>query len=83
MRVATPTTSVRSYNSNAASVIPMAGSGGNTLHWPLTGNPGTHDPTLINENDAWWEFQIGAGIFGKVSHNGGRAGHRRHQRDRA
>jgi hypothetical protein len=71
VRVATPTTSVRSYtdtgpnngvqyffwikarqstdnvwvNSNAASVIPMAGSGGNTLHWPLTGNPGTHDPT--------------------------------------
>jgi arabinan endo-1,5-alpha-L-arabinosidase len=58
-------------NSNAASVIPMAGSGGNTLHWPLTGNLGTHDPTLINENGTWWEFQTGAGIFGKVSRNGG------------
>ncbi len=58
-------------NSNAASVIPMAGSGGNTLHWPLTGNLGTHDPTLINENGTWWEFQTGTGIFGKVSRNGG------------
>src|SRR5688500_7558432 len=58
-------------NSNAAGVIPMAGSGGNTYHWPLTGNLGTHDPTLINENGTWWEFQTGAGIYGKVSRNGG------------
>jgi arabinan endo-1,5-alpha-L-arabinosidase len=58
-------------NSNAAGVIPTAGSGGNTYHWPLTGNLGTHDPTLINENGTWWEFQTGAGIYGKVSHNGG------------
>ena len=58
-------------NSNAASAMPMAGSGGNTYHWPLTGNLGTHDPTLINENGTWWEFQTGAGIYGKVSRNGG------------
>jgi arabinan endo-1,5-alpha-L-arabinosidase len=58
-------------NSNAAGVIPTAGSGGNTYHWPLTGNLGTHDPTLINENGTWWEFQTGAGIYGKVSRNGG------------
>jgi arabinan endo-1,5-alpha-L-arabinosidase len=58
-------------NSNAASAVPMAGSGGTTYHWPLTGNLGTHDPTLINENGTWWEFQTGAGIFGKVSRNGG------------
>ena len=58
-------------NSNAAGVIPIAGSGGNTYHWPLTGNLGTHDPTLINENGTWWEFQTGAGIYGKVSRNGG------------
>ena len=58
-------------NSNAASAVPMAGSGGNTYHWPLTGNLGTHDPTLINENGTWWEFQTGAGIYGKVSRNGG------------
>lgn len=58
-------------NSNAASAIPMAGSGGTTYHWPLTGNLGTHDPTLINENGTWWEFQTGAGIYGKVSRNGG------------
>ena len=58
-------------NSNAASAIPSAGSGGNTYHWPLTGNLGTHDPTLINENGTWWEFQTGAGIYGKVSRNGG------------
>ena len=58
-------------NSNAASAIPTGGSGGNTYHWPLTGNLGTHDPTLINENGTWWEFQTGAGIYGKVSRNGG------------
>src|SRR5690349_16250349 len=58
-------------NSNAASAVPMAGSGGTTYHWPLTGNLGTHDPTLINENGTWWEFQTGAGIYGKVSRNGG------------
>lgn len=58
-------------NSNAASVIPTGGAGGNTYHWPLTGNLGTHDPTLINENGTWWEFQTGAGIYGKVSRNGG------------
>jgi arabinan endo-1,5-alpha-L-arabinosidase len=58
-------------NSNAAGVIPTAGSGGNTYHWPLTGNLGTHDPALINENGTWWEFQTGAGIYGKVSRNGG------------
>jgi len=58
-------------NSSAVPVVPTAGSGGTTYHWPLTGNLGTHDPTLINENGTWWEFQTGAGIFGKVSHNGG------------
>jgi arabinan endo-1,5-alpha-L-arabinosidase len=58
-------------NSNAASAVPMSGSGGTTYHWPLTGNLGTHDPTLINENGTWWEFQTGAGIYGKVSRNGG------------
>ncbi len=58
-------------NSNAAAVVPTAGSGGTTYHWPLTGNLGTHDPTLINENGTWWEFQTGAGIYGKVSRNGG------------
>jgi arabinan endo-1,5-alpha-L-arabinosidase len=58
-------------NSNVASATPSAGSGGNTYHWPLTGNLGTHDPTLINENGTWWQFQTGVGIYGKVSRNGG------------
>jgi arabinan endo-1,5-alpha-L-arabinosidase len=58
-------------NSNVASATPTAGSGGNTYHWPLTGNLGTHDPTLINENGTWWQFQTGVGIYGKVSRNGG------------
>ena len=58
-------------NSNAASAVPMSGSGGTTYHWPLTGNLGTHDPTLINENGTWWQFQTGVGIYGKVSRNGG------------
>jgi arabinan endo-1,5-alpha-L-arabinosidase len=51
-----------------------AGSGGTTYHWPLTGNLGTHDPTLINENGTWWQFQTGVGIYGKVSRNGGLTG---------
>lgn len=38
--------------------------------YDLTGNLGTHDPTLIKEGDTWYEFQTGAGIFGKVSNNG-------------
>jgi arabinan endo-1,5-alpha-L-arabinosidase len=58
-------------NSNAASAVPMSGSGGTTYHWPITGNLGTHDPTLINENGTWWQFQTGVGIYGKVSRNGG------------
>ncbi len=59
-------------NSNAASVTPAAaGGGGAPKHWALTGNLGTHDPTIINENGTWWEFQTGPGIFGKVSRNGG------------
>ena len=41
-------------NSNAASDTPIAGSGGTTYNWPLTGNLCTHDPTLINEKGTWW-----------------------------
>lgn len=44
---------------------------GNTYHWPVTGNLGTHDPTIIKENNTWWVFQTGTGIYGKVSYNGG------------
>ena len=59
-------------NSNAASVDrPWRARAATRYHWPLTGNLGTHDPTLINENGTWWEFQTGAGIYGKVSRNGG------------
>jgi arabinan endo-1,5-alpha-L-arabinosidase len=63
-------------NSNAASATPSGGSssssgGGSAYHWPLTGNLGTHDPTLINEGGTWWQFQTGPGIYGKVSRNGG------------
>jgi arabinan endo-1,5-alpha-L-arabinosidase len=62
-------------NSNAASAAPSGGSGsssgGGEYHWPITGNLGTHDPTIINENGTWWQFQTGPGIYGKVSRNGG------------
>ncbi len=64
-------------NSNAASAAPSGGSssssssGGSEYHWPITGNLGTHDPTIINENGTWWQFQTGPGIYGKVSRNGG------------
>jgi arabinan endo-1,5-alpha-L-arabinosidase len=52
--------------SSAASARPNTSS-----FWSLSGNLGTHDPTLIEENGVWYEFQTGAGIFGKVSHDGG------------
>lgn len=39
-------------------------------YYDLTGNLGTHDPTIIKEGDIWYEFQTGPGIFGKVSGNG-------------
>jgi len=62
-------------NSNVASAAPSGGSGsssgGGEYHWPITGNLGTHDPTIINENGTWWQFQTGPGIYGKVSRNGG------------
>lgn len=38
--------------------------------WPLSGNLGTHDPSIAYENGSWWEFQTGVGIYGKVSQNG-------------
>ncbi len=43
---------------------------GETFHWPLTGNLGTHDPTIAQENGTWYEFQTGVGIYGKVSSDG-------------
>src|SRR5262249_1244724 len=58
-------------NSNDASAPPGAGGGGSPNHWPLTGNLGTHDPTIMLENGTWWQFQTGPGIYGKVSRNGG------------
>ena len=56
--------------SNQSDIDPFP-SNGNTYHWPLSGNLGTHDPTLIKEGDVWWQFQTGNGIYGKVSYNGG------------
>ncbi len=38
--------------------------------WNLSGNLGTHDPTLIKENGTWWVFQTGRGIYGKRSADG-------------
>ena len=55
----------------SASDIDPYPSSGTTRHWPLSGNLGSHDPTLIEENGIWWQFQTGRGIYGKVSYNGG------------
>lgn len=55
-------------NSVAVSATPNNSTSG---FWELSGNLVTHDPTIINENGVWYEFQTGAGIYGKVSHNGG------------
>jgi Predicted beta-xylosidase len=43
---------------------------GDGTQWSLSGNLGTHDPTLIEENGVWWEFQTGLGIYGKRSNDG-------------
>lgn len=55
-------------NSVAASATPNNSS---SSFWELTGNLVTHDPTIVQENGVWYEFQTGAGIYGKVSYNGG------------
>lgn len=54
-------------NSNAAVATPQQNIG----FWPLTGNLGTHDPTIAEENGVWYEFQTGPGIYRKISRNGG------------
>jgi arabinan endo-1,5-alpha-L-arabinosidase len=57
-------------NSNAAAAtLPSAPS---SSFWELSGNLGTHDPTMTFENGVWYEFQTGPGIYRKVSYNGGR-----------
>ena len=38
--------------------------------YPLTGNLGTHDPTITKQGDTWYEYQTGAGIYGKTSSDG-------------
>ncbi|KUI99140.1 RICIN domain-containing protein [Vibrio sp. MEBiC08052] len=50
--------------------VDTSSTNGRTNHWPLSGNLGTHDPTIAYENGTWWEFQTGKGIYGKVSDNG-------------
>jgi GH43 family beta-xylosidase len=57
------------------SVIPsplgnMPGGDGDGAQWNLTGNLGTHDPAIVEENGVWWEFQTGLGIYGKRSADG-------------
>ena len=39
-------------------------------HWPISGNLGTHDPTIIYENGTWFLMQTGPGIYGKYSTDG-------------
>jgi len=38
--------------------------------WPLTGDLGAHDPTIIREGDAWWCFTTGMGLPVKTSSDG-------------
>lgn len=44
---------------------------GPAYEWPIQGNLGTHDPTAMEENGVWYEFQTGKGIYRKVSRDGG------------
>ncbi|WP_275297438.1 RICIN domain-containing protein [Shewanella electrica] len=50
--------------------VDTSSTNGATNFWPLSGNLGTHDPTIAYENGSWWELQTGVGIYGKVSHDG-------------
>ncbi|HKE95729.1 MAG TPA: glycoside hydrolase family 43 protein [Povalibacter sp.] len=43
----------------------------NSGFWELSGNLGTHDPTIAQESGIWYEFQTGPGIYRKISTNGG------------
>ncbi|MBL4827561.1 MAG: family 43 glycosylhydrolase [Spongiibacteraceae bacterium] len=43
---------------------------GAAYHWPTSGDVGTHDPTMMEENGTYYEFQTGAGIYRKVSYDG-------------
>lgn len=43
---------------------------GDGEQWNLSGNLGAHDPTIIEEDGVWWEFQSGLGIYGKRSADG-------------
>lgn len=45
---------------------------GESEFWALSGNLGTHDPTIARENGIWYEFQTGPGIYRKISYDGGR-----------
>ncbi|MFL1406837.1 glycoside hydrolase family 43 protein [Marinobacter sp. M1N3S26] len=45
---------------------------GESEFWELSGNLGTHDPTIAEENGIWYEFQTGPGIYRKISYDGGR-----------
>lgn len=43
---------------------------GAAYHWPITGDIVTHDPTMINSNGTYYEYQTGQGIYGKMSYDG-------------
>jgi arabinan endo-1,5-alpha-L-arabinosidase len=51
-------------------VVDNSTTNGATNHWVLSGNLGTHDPTMMEENGRWYLFQTGTGIYGKVSADG-------------
>lgn len=50
---------------------PTPPSAGDSHFWELSGDLGTHDPTIAEENGVWYEFQTGPGIYRKVSYDGG------------
>lgn len=60
-------------NPDPESPAPDPGSGsGESDFWELSGNLGTHDPTIAEEHGIWYEFQTGPGIYRKISYDGGR-----------
>jgi arabinan endo-1,5-alpha-L-arabinosidase len=40
-----------------------------TYLWDLSGNLGTHDPTIMEQSGIWYEFQTGPGIYRKYSND--------------
>ncbi|HSD36217.1 MAG TPA: glycoside hydrolase family 43 protein [Rhodocyclaceae bacterium] len=59
-----------SSSSSKASSSAASSAASSSGFWALTGDVGSHDPTLTKEGSVWYEFHTGTGIQGKRSNDG-------------